>query len=185
MPGRTVVLVPFSRSCSATAWQTGFWAGCLTSALSTAPGNMISITRPALIILSFTCMLPSWQHWQEVKKFFAICLCNFNFFPTFSIWFCKSQMLWVFILTDLLCFSLEDYEFLAVIRKINLLVLTLVNFILTTLCLSLPYASCKMLSYSKHLYRSFSSHNSQISSKRTSWFKCTDRRTPEVEICTI
>lgn len=95
------VLVQLTRSCCAQAWQIGFWADCLPSALITAPGKMISITRATLIILPFTCMLPSWQHWGEVKKFCVICLCNFNFFPTFSIWFCKSQILWVFILTDL------------------------------------------------------------------------------------
>lgn len=123
-----------------------------------------------------------------IQKFGVICLCNFKGvflcgWEMFSNWSCKSQILWVFILTDLFPFSLEDYEVLAVIWKINPLVLTLVNFILTTfLYVSHCHNVCKMLSYSKHLYRSFSFHNSQISSKSTSWFKCTDRRTLTVEI---
>lgn len=157
------------------------------SARITAHGKMISVTRPTLIILPFTCMLPSWQHWGEVKKFHAICLCNFKFlFSTFCIRFCKSQILWVFILTDLFPFSLEDYEFLAVMQKINLLVLTLVNFILIAfLYVFHCHNVCKMLSYSKRLYRSFYSHNSQISRKSTSWFKCTDGRTLAVKVYSI
>lgn len=51
----------------------------------------------------------------------------------------------MFILTGLFPFSSEDYEFLAVIWKINLLVLTLVNFLLTLFFISftaIMYAKC-------------------------------------------